>query len=112
MGWHGPVTLRQYMVWMAWLDEDYNHPTRTDFYLMQVALDAIRPWTKQKLTLADFKLEFGKASRRESRKPTVEEIEANKLQWAKALGGKDMNSFAVRLPDGSVRMPDGKIRHG
>jgi hypothetical protein len=105
MGWHGPVTLRQYMVWMAWLDEDYNHPTRTDFYLMQVALDAIRPWTKAKLKLSDFQLEFGKSERRAIHRPSAEEIEANKQRWMNALGGNDPSDFAVRLPDGTVQMP-------
>lgn len=40
MGWDGPLTDRQFLVWQAWLDEDYNHPSRGDLYLMQVAHEA------------------------------------------------------------------------
>jgi hypothetical protein len=37
MGWVGPMTHRQYQVWQEWLDEEINHPSRSDYYMMQVA---------------------------------------------------------------------------
>lgn len=30
-------THRQYLTWMAWLDEQWNSPSRTDYYLIQIA---------------------------------------------------------------------------
>lgn len=37
MGWDGPMTERQYLVWLAWLYEDYNRPSRADYYALKVA---------------------------------------------------------------------------
>ena len=31
------MTYRQYLVWLAWLKEDWNRPSRTDHYIMQAA---------------------------------------------------------------------------
>jgi len=36
MGWRGPLTDRQYAVWTAWLDEQWNHPELTDHYIMKL----------------------------------------------------------------------------
>jgi hypothetical protein len=37
MGWSGPMTERQYVTWMAWLDLELNNPSRADWYSMMVA---------------------------------------------------------------------------
>lgn len=37
MGWPGPLTHRQFEAWQAWLDLDMDRPSRTDWYLMQLA---------------------------------------------------------------------------
>ncbi len=30
------MTHRQFLVWQAWLEEEWENPSRTDFYLMQL----------------------------------------------------------------------------
>jgi hypothetical protein len=42
MGWTGPLTYRQALVWQAWLDMQWNMPSRSDFYAMQTALEVVR----------------------------------------------------------------------
>ena len=42
MGWPGPMTHRQYEAWQIWLGEEWNRPSRTDVYLMQIALEVRR----------------------------------------------------------------------
>lgn len=37
MGWPGPITHRQFVVWEAWLKEEWDKPNRGDNYLMLVA---------------------------------------------------------------------------
>lgn len=37
MGWQGPMTERQYVTWIAWLNENYNHPSRADYYALKIA---------------------------------------------------------------------------
>lgn len=37
MGWPGPMTERQFITWQAWLREEYNNPSRADYYAMEVA---------------------------------------------------------------------------
>ncbi len=37
MGWPGPMTHRQYLVWQEWLNQEWNRPDRSDHYAMQVA---------------------------------------------------------------------------
>lgn len=37
MGWSGPLTGRQYVLWLAWLEAEWNTPDRGDHYSMQNA---------------------------------------------------------------------------
>ena len=37
MGWPGPMTHRQYLLWRVWSQEQWNRPSRSDHYLMAVA---------------------------------------------------------------------------
>ena len=37
LGYAGPLTHRQYLAWQRWLDEQWNEPSRSDYYAMQVA---------------------------------------------------------------------------
>lgn len=37
MGWPGPMTQRQYGTWQAWLEMQWNKPSRADHYTLKVA---------------------------------------------------------------------------
>jgi hypothetical protein len=60
MGWHGPVTHRQYCVWQYWLASEWNQPDRSDHYLMQIAFAILRVNAKHpsKVRMQDQKIEF------------------------------------------------------
>lgn len=46
MGWDGPLTHRQFFVWQQWLSDQFEKPSRTDFYLMQVAAEVRKLFNK------------------------------------------------------------------
>lgn len=62
MGWDGPMTHRQYLTWMEWLDERWNVPTKQDHYLAalryEVALGTRRH--PESLVPGEFLLKFGR----------------------------------------------------
>lgn len=68
MGWPGPMTHRQFEAWRRWRREDLNRPSRTDFYLMQIACE-VRTVLRslagggRHLDLNEFRLRFGRPSR-------------------------------------------------
>ena len=97
------MTLRQFAVWDAWVAEDFNNPSRTDYYLMGIAANVIRPHLTEgaRVTLDDFRIKFGKQAE-ENKMPTQKEIEANKARWFEAVGGN------VRRPDGTMVTPPKK----
>lgn len=37
MGWPGPMTHRQFMAWQFWEAEQWNQPSRSDYYAMLIA---------------------------------------------------------------------------
>lgn len=39
MGWHGPLTYYQFLVWRAWHDAELNNPGKTEYYLMALRAD-------------------------------------------------------------------------
>lgn len=59
MGWDGPLTHRQYECWTQWLNiHAFNHPSRTDHYLMQIATEQRRSYVKNPrgVKLKDFQI--------------------------------------------------------
>lgn len=60
MGWDGPLTHRQYLVWQTWLAGEWNKPSRTDHYLMQIAFYILRSnvTTPKRVLMEDQKIEF------------------------------------------------------
>lgn len=54
-------THREYRTRLAWLDEQWNQPSRNDQYLMQIAMEVRRVLSKKPnaIELDHFKLEFG-----------------------------------------------------
>jgi len=88
MGWEGPLTARQYEVWQAWLDLQWNRPSRTDHYLMQIAAQVTRAAAKNPRSVKSegFKIEF--KTRDTPKNPAQKQIELqqSKARWGAILG--------------------------
>lgn len=56
------MTERELAGWVRWLDDEWNTPTRTDHYLMQIAQEVRRVLRKNpnKIKLKQFAIEFVK----------------------------------------------------
>lgn len=54
------TTYRQYKLWHAYLEDEWNQPSRTDYYLMRIALEVARKLAThpERIQLKDFKLDF------------------------------------------------------
>lgn len=84
MGWSGPVTHRQYLAWQAWDREEWNKPSRTDYYLMQLTLAIYRVNSKTpgSVRMKDCELKFT-----QTQKPSaVSAAKWSKSVWFGALG--------------------------
>lgn len=82
MGWPGPMTHRQFEAWQAWLAEQWNQPSRTDNYLMQIACEVLRTRLKEpgKAEIKHFRLEF--KEKKPPTKQTAAEVAAEaKARW-------------------------------
>lgn len=85
------MTHRQFLAWGYWLKEQWEHPSRTDYYLMQVAFEVLRGNLSKPavLKLSDMKLKF-----KHGKKPMSEEHKKNltdlaKAQWLGWVGLKE-----------------------
>lgn len=58
MGWPGRMTLRQLEAWTEWLEEQWNEPSRTDHYLMQIACEVANVLRKKRIPQGKFKIPF------------------------------------------------------
>jgi len=83
---------RDYLTWMAWLDEQWEMPSRTDHYLMQIAMEIRREFVKQPPRLEQFKIPFTRKERvirksppvtqRRGKKPKKKQVtQQAKRQW-------------------------------
>lgn len=91
LGWPGPITHRQYEMWQLWLDQQWNKPSRTDHYLMQIAMEVRRPNVKgsKNLKMKDFVIKFTSQDGRVGSKLSKEQATAfSKAKWLSAFGGK------------------------
>lgn len=117
MGWPGPMTHRQFEAWQWWLREEWNHPSRSDHYLMQIVAELLRipakAWGQRPpdIELDDCRITFGEKRPIvvQPKKPgefgppdpltkeKIAEIERMERQWIMQNGGK------VRPPPQIVR---------
>lgn len=77
-------TYRQYYAWMAWLDKQWSVPSRTDYYLMQIAQAVSRVLSKKPkaIKLKHFKLSFGESNKPKPSKLSADErTAASKARW-------------------------------
>lgn len=58
MGWSGPLTHKQYITWVAWLDHEWNRPNRSDHYIMELRCDVQRIFAKNPRNVKPDRLQF------------------------------------------------------
>ena len=70
MNWDGllerKLTYRQFLTWFEWLEMQWNLPTRTDHYLMQIALLLIQAHSadSSSVGLDTLKIKFSEAKKK------------------------------------------------
>lgn len=84
-------THRQFLVWDAWLEEQWNRPDRNDHYLMQIAVTIQRLLSKnpRSIKLGNFKLSFEREAAPGSiaeLKRQKEEAKASERTWLQFFG--------------------------
>lgn len=78
---------------MAWFNQQYDEPSRSDYYLMQIAQEVRRVLSKNpsRVRLLDFKLPFGKTS---TDKKVKEDISKKAIsRWIGYFGGKVIRKY-------------------
>jgi hypothetical protein len=60
------MTHREYLTWLAWLEDQWNVPDRTDYYLMQIAGHVAHVMSRKSWQPGEYQIKF------ESRKQTEE----------------------------------------
>lgn len=86
-------THRQYRTRLEWMDEQWNHPTLNEYYLMQIAAEVRRVLAKHpnEIQSDHFKIKFKRAvakSQEQAEKDKQAKITANKMRWAGFVGIK------------------------
>ena len=88
-------THRELLVWNAWLDQEWDNPSRSDWYAMQVAAEVQRLYEQRlkspkPVQVKDMKLNF--TTEKDANKPLrVEKKVAtawSKARWFSWLGGR------------------------
>ena len=90
LGWSGPLTHRQFRCWQAWLEAEWNAPSRTDHYLMLVAQRVLQAAAKNpgSVTLDGQRIEFRRRGA-EAEPPELTLAQATaiaKAKWGAAMG--------------------------
>lgn len=80
------ITYREFLAWQRYLDEDWNRPSRTDWYLMQIALRLRQAWFKNggKAQLSEERLRFDTSTPAQRSRAQVSSW--MKAKWAAAVG--------------------------
>lgn len=89
LGWSPGVTHRQMLMLIAWEEEQWNIPNRTDHYLMMLACIQARANSKtpQSIQPKDFALSFSKKSTTISKDDAEKQLAYAKASRAAMLGG-------------------------
>ena len=89
------MTHRQFLAWQAWLEDEWNRPSRTDYYLMRVAQRVHQTMVKNKagVTVKDQRVEFDvgrpRAKPKKKSEAEVKRIAAEqRVKWLGIVGGK------------------------
>ncbi|MEM2932493.1 MAG: hypothetical protein QXI61_06600 [Nitrososphaerota archaeon] len=62
------ITYREYLLWKEWIDNQWNNPSRTDYYLMQIA----RMLSSRKCSIDDFRLKFRLRSSKNQKQQSID----------------------------------------
>ncbi len=121
MGWPGPMTHRQYKAWEAWQEAEWNHPSRSDWYLMQVAAEAFRAALsdehRRKVEVKDFQLPF-KIVRQEAVQKEHDPRPEYRPAWLKPMSRETAERAATAYAQASMKLKvegtrrDAWRRHG
>ncbi len=76
-------THREYLTWLAYIEEEWKEPNRTDFYLMQISQEMRRTVSKNpnRIKLEHFRLKFGTKQEKQRM-----DMEQSKSFWKQVLG--------------------------
>lgn len=91
MGWPGPMTARQALVWRFWLRAEQDRPSRADWYAVQTAGEVRRLFLQRigadaKVDLNSMVLRFGDGRDRDDADPEGdEELLANQIAVSKSM---------------------------
>ena len=98
------MTRRQFKAWKAWLDKQWNEPSRADYYAMQAALEARESQQRRKSgNVSSMRIRFKEAKLLPKADPMAA-VEASKKRMIAAFGGLDRIKVTyVEKPDGSRR---------
>lgn len=102
MGWPGKMTHRQFTAWQEWLKSEWNEPSRTDHYLMQLntTLSQVNAKDPKTVKFHESKLKFRITKPVDPNSP--EGLRVAKQLWigrAKALArGKTVTYVEVPAP--------------
>lgn len=108
MGWHGPVTHRQFTGWAAWEAMEYDNPSRSDYYLMLVAtrVQQVLASKPDKVKLENQVLRFSKKPRAEKDLTPEQAAAMSRARWFGWFGGKG-NVRGADAPPPSPQGPGG-----
>lgn len=83
MGWPGPLTHRQFLVWGHWLDGEWNRPDRGDKYLQQVAYEVRRGNAKHpnRVKFEHLELKFRRRGERPNNLTREQAARISKAKW-------------------------------
>lgn len=81
------MTHREYLTWLEWLDQQWDEPSRSDYYLMQIAAEVRRGYVAsryaRRIRIPDFRLRFQRPRRPRNLR---EATRWAKAKWFAALG--------------------------
>lgn len=81
-------TYREYLDWLEWLDQQWNKPTLTHHYLMQIAQEVRRVLAKKpaKILLSHFKIKFERKTNQQEKPKSDSMVGYTKALWKMAVG--------------------------
>jgi hypothetical protein len=107
MGWPGPVTHRQHLAWREWLESQWNAPSRSDYYVMQLTSDVRSIFAKNpsSVTTEKCKIEF----RREGENPKGQGGKPGMTkELATAYAKARLGLMLTAATDGKFNVPRGE----
>lgn len=96
------ITNRQYLMLIAWINEQWNKPSRSDHYVMQVAEEVVnsRPrkrGSKPRPKLETYKIPFKSVVKQPVADPEQFKLLKNNLSKAKWIGSMTMPVTVVTI---------------